>query len=154
MFIPFMSWMFHEMWLIILTPWIIIHLEKLTLTWLGEEFPIFYVRLSFMTWVISPLVCTLSQMNPVNILLSNFLNIDFSIMLPSVPLSSMWSHSVWPPYRNPVCLSLHVLPISTLPGFNAIQSGEHHQSCSSALRSFLHLPLTPSLSATNFLLST
>lgn len=52
-------------------------------------------------WVGSPpLVCTLSQINQVNILLSNFLNMDFSIILPPVPVCS--------PYQNSVCIS--VLP--------------------------------------------
>lgn len=60
-------------------------------------------------WVGSPpLARTPSQINVVNIRLSNFLNIDFSIILPSVPLFSMWSLSVSPLYQICVCIS--VLP--------------------------------------------
>jgi hypothetical protein len=95
-------------------------------------------------WVGNPsLVYTPSQINQVIILLSNFLNIDFSIILPSVPLSSMWSLSVCSPYRNCTCISVlpHMCHVSC-------------QSCSGALCSFLHLPLTSSFSATNFLLGT
>lgn len=56
----------------------------------------------------SPLVWPPSQINQVNILPSNFLNTDFSITFPSVPVSSMWSLSICSPYQNCVCSS--VLP--------------------------------------------
>lgn len=153
-----MSWTFLEMWLM-LTPvdhnssW---EANSDTSSW---EISHILCTLEVLDWVGSPpLVCTLSQINQVSILLSNFLNIDFSIILPSVPLSSMWSLSVCSSYQNCVCISVlphtcHVSYPSQHPWFYPLDTNWWTVSISSALCSFLHLPLTSSSSATNFLLS-
>lgn len=104
-----MYWMFHEMWLIITNS--LVHNSSWEANSNTASWEIAHVLYKFQVhdWVDSPpLVCTLSHMNQVNILLSNFLNINFSIILPCVPLSSMWSLSVCSPYQNLVCIS--VLP--------------------------------------------
>lgn len=103
-----MSWTFREMWLMLTlvdhnSSW---EANSDTSSW---EISHILCTLEVHDWVGSPpLFCTPSQINQVSILLSNFLNINFSIILPSVPLSSMWSLSVCSPYQNCVCIS--VLP--------------------------------------------
>ena len=48
----------------------------------------------------SPLVLTLSQINPIHALPANFLKINFTIILPSTPRSSKWPLSVGFPHQN------------------------------------------------------
>ena len=156
-----MSWTFHEMWLIMLTPWIIIPLEKLTVTQLVEKFLTFYVHMRFMTELAVHHWSVLRARK----IKSTFFSQIFSIMilvlsshlcfcLPCGPFLYVFpTKIVYVFLCSPMC-AMCPTHLNLLDFITLILNGEQYRSCSSALCSFLHLPLTSSSSATNFLLST
>ena len=106
-----------------------------------------------------PTVPILSHINPIHALTSHFLNIHRSIILPSMPGSSKWSLSLRFPHHNPeyTCTLTPTCYVPRPPHssrFDHLNNiGEQCRSLSSSLCSFLHSPLTLSLSGPNSLFS-
>ena len=91
----------------LITPWNIVHLEKLTDSQLVKKFLAYYGTHRFITAFTSAQlpVTILSQIDPVHIPTSHFLKIHLNIILPSNPGSSMWTLSLTPSHQIPVCTS-------------------------------------------------
>ena len=91
---------------------------------------------------------------------SHFLKIYLNIILPSMPVYSMWPHSLRFPHQNPeyVFPRLHTCymhRLSIFPDFiTRIILLEQYRSLRSSICSFLHSPVTSSFLGPNILLST
>ena len=107
-----------------------------------------------------PPVPTLNQFHQAYSPTSHFLKLQLNIILPSMPESSKWSLSLRFPHQNPVYAS--PLPIrATCPANHIFLNlitwtifGEQYRTFSSSLCTFLHSPLTLSISGPNILLNT
>ena len=102
----------------------------------------------------------LSQLDPVYIPTSHFLNIHLNINIPSVPVSPQWSLSLKFPHQNPVHTLSSRLRTTCPAHFFLLDFitrkifGEHYRSLSSLLCSILHSPVTSFPLGPNILLST
>ena len=97
-------------------------------------------------------VLILSQLNPVHVLTSHFLNIPFNIILPSMPGSSKWSLSLYTS-PLPICATCptHLILLNLI---TQTILGVGYRSLSSSLCSILHSPVTSSLLGPNILFNT
>ena len=105
-----------------------------------------------------PPVPILSQIDPVHISTSHFLNIHITVILPSTFGSTKWflpsrfpTKTLYtpPPIRATCPIHLILLDFITWTIF-----GEEHKPLSTSLCSFLHFPVTSSLLGPNILLNT
>ena len=83
--------------------------EKLTVPQPVKKFPAFYVtpKVHYRIDDSSPPAPILSQINPVRAFPSHFLNINFNIILSSMPASSKWAPSLGSLHQNPICTFPH-----------------------------------------------
>ena len=132
------------------------------LSQLVEKFPAFYGTRRYITAVRSDSHLSLSWISSIPFIPSHPTSwkIRLNIILPSTPGSSKWSISLRLPHQNHV--HNPTLPhMCYMPGPTHYSRfdhptivGEEYRSLSSSLCSFLHSPVTSSLSGPNILLGT
>ena len=144
----------------LLTPWSRVLLEKLTskLCRQARNSPhLWNPRVPHCIHKCPPSFPILSQLHPVHTTLSNFLKINFNIILPSTSWSPQWPLSFRLPHQHPAQPS--ILPHTRHLNAHFIRLdfttrtilGKKYRSFSSSLCSFLHSPITSSLLGTNTL---
>jgi hypothetical protein len=88
----------------LLTPWCTILFEKLIVTQLIREYPIFLwnPKVHYRVHKSLPLDPILSQPNPVRHIDSYLPKVQLNVILPPTPRSYQWSLAFGPPNKNPV----------------------------------------------------
>ena len=134
----------------LLSPWSRVLLDKLTSSQLLKKLPSFYGTRRSITAFTSTRHLPLSWASSIQSIppTSHFLKTHLNIILPSTPGSSKWSLSIRFPHQNTVRASLsYTCPTHFILNFiTRTILGEGYRSLSSSLCSFLHSPITSSLS--------
>ena len=89
------------------TPWRRVLLEKMIGPQEVKQFPAFYRIQRFITTLTTARHLSLSWARCIQSMAPcYFLKLNFNIIIPSTPRSSMWSHFLRFPHQNPICTSL------------------------------------------------